>query len=143
MYSGTFTHCVAPVLSAPQTEEVFGLLGYRPGPAQTRLLRLQPAGGVAAPRDLLRLACAFFLARCECRLLLAALGKRGGARWELGVVRERRQGQRLQVRLLNFDLNFNASPCLQVSSLFTLISFQELLLRQEFQHLTEKRLKYL
>uniref|UniRef100_A0A096MGJ2 Spermatogenesis associated 2 like n=1 Tax=Poecilia formosa TaxID=48698 RepID=A0A096MGJ2_POEFO len=121
MYSGTFTHCVAPVLSAPQTEEVFGLLGYRPGPAQTRLLHLQPAGGPASPRELLRLACAFFLARCECRLLLAALGKRGGARWELGVVRERRQGQRLQVRLLNVDLRFNASPCLQ--------------------HLTEKQLK--
>ncbi|XP_032435434.1 spermatogenesis associated 2-like isoform X2 [Xiphophorus hellerii] len=103
MYSGTFTHCVAPVLSAPQTEEVFGLLGYRPGPAQTRLLRLQPAGGVAAPRELLRLACAFFLARCECRLLLAALGKRGGARWELGVVRERRKGQRLQVAIDNAE----------------------------------------
>ncbi|XP_014831015.1 PREDICTED: spermatogenesis-associated protein 2-like protein [Poecilia mexicana] len=103
MYSGTFTHCVAPVLSAPQTEEVFGLLGYRPGPAQTRLLHLQPAGGPASPRELLRLACAFFLARCECRLLLAALGKRGGARWELGVVRERRQGQRLQVAVDNAE----------------------------------------
>ncbi|XP_054886019.1 spermatogenesis associated 2-like isoform X2 [Poeciliopsis prolifica] len=103
MYSGTFTHCVAPVLSAPQTEEVFGLLGYRPGPAQTRLLRLQPAGSPAAPRDLLRLACAFFLARCECRLLLGALGKHGGARWELGVVRERRQGQRLQVAVDNAE----------------------------------------
>ncbi|XP_008410938.1 spermatogenesis associated 2-like [Poecilia reticulata] len=103
MYSGTFTHCVAPVLSAPQTEEVFGLLGYRPGPAQTRLLRLQPSGGPVAPRELLRLACAFFLARCECRLLLAALGKRGGARRELGVVRERRRGQRLQVAVDNAE----------------------------------------
>lgn len=94
MYSGTFTHFISPVLSMPQTEKVFGLLGYQPSPSRPQQLRLQsPRVSPASLEDLLRLSCAFFLARCECRLLLSALGKRAGdGRWELAVVRERARG---------------------------------------------------
>lgn len=96
MHSGTFTHHIAPVLSPPQVLSVFSLLGYRASSSEPEQLCLDP------PRvsldDLLRLACAFFVARCECRLLLAALGKHSGnAQWELSVVRERQRGSSLQV----------------------------------------------
>ncbi|KAM4734261.1 spermatogenesis associated 2-like isoform 1-T2 [Anableps anableps] len=105
MYSGTFTHYITPVLSMPQTEKVFGLLGYHPGPSRPEQLCLQSARvSPASLEDLLRLSCAFFLARCECLLLLAALGKRGGdAQWELSVVRERQRGHRLQVAVDNAE----------------------------------------
>lgn len=103
MYSGTFTHCITPVLSMPQIEKLFGLLGYQPSAAWPQQLCLQPPRvSPAFLDDLLRLSCAFFLARCECYLLLTALGKHvGDAQWELGVVRERRKGNSLQVALDN------------------------------------------
>lgn len=103
MHSGTFTHHIAPVLPRPQMENLFGLLGYLPGSSCPEQLRLQAPGvGPASPDDLLRLSCAFFVARCECRLLLVALGKHGGdTQWELSTVRERQRGSSLQVAVDN------------------------------------------
>lgn len=99
MHSGMFTHYIKPVLSAPQIDKLFGLLGYRHCSAPHEQLRLQPpAVTSAAAANLLHLSCSFFLARCECRLLLSALGRRGGeAQWELSLVGERRRGHSLQV----------------------------------------------
>lgn len=102
MYSGLFTHHITPVLSMPQIEDLFGLLGYQLGPIRPEQLRLHSRISAASLDDLLRLSCAFFVARCECRLLLAALGKRDGdAQWELSLVRERQRGSSLQVALEN------------------------------------------
>lgn len=99
MYSGTFTHYIKPVLSMPQIENLFGLLGYQFSSSRHEQLRLQSPRVTPATFDnLLRLSCAFFLARCECRLLLTALGKYAGeAQWELSMVRERQRGNSLQV----------------------------------------------
>lgn len=99
MYSGTFTHFIKPVLPVPQIEKVFGLLGYQLS-SRHEQLRLQPSRlSPGSLGDLLRLSCAFFLARCECRLLLTALGRRAGeSQWELSMVRERLRGNSLQVR---------------------------------------------
>lgn len=98
MYSGTFTHFIKPVLSTSQIEKLFGLLGYQLS-SRHEQLRLQPSRiSPGSLSDLLRLSCAFFLARCECRLLLMALGKHvGETQWELSVVRERQKGNNLQV----------------------------------------------
>ncbi|XP_035520620.1 spermatogenesis-associated protein 2-like protein [Morone saxatilis] len=103
MYSGMFTHYIKPVLSMPQIEKLFGLLGYQPSSPRREQLRLQsPRVSPACLDDLLRLSCAFFLARCECHLLLTALGKHAGeVQWELSVVRERQRGNSLQVALEN------------------------------------------
>lgn len=98
MYSGTFTHFIKPALSACQIEKLFGLLGYQLSSRHEQLRLQPPRVSPASLGDLLRLSCAFFLARCECRLLLAALGKRvGETQWELSVVRERQRGNSLQV----------------------------------------------
>lgn len=101
MYSGIFTHYIKPVLSMPQIEKLFGLLGYQSSSSLHEQLRLQsPRVSPDSVRDLLCLACAFFLARCECCLLLTALGKHfGEAQWELNLVRERQKGNSLQVCL--------------------------------------------
>lgn len=103
MYSGMFTHYIKPVLSMPQIEKLFGLLGYQPSSSRHEQLRLQsPRVGPASLDDLLCLSCAFFLARCECCLLLTALGRHvGEVQWELSVVRERQRGSCLQVALDN------------------------------------------
>lgn len=103
MYSGMFTHHIKPVLSMAQIEKLFGLLGYQLCSTRREQLRLQsPRVSAAFMDDLLRLSCAFFLARCECLLLLTALGRHGGeAQWELSVVRERQRGHGLQVALDN------------------------------------------
>lgn len=103
MYSGMFTHHIKPVLSMAQIEKLFGLLGYQPCSTRHEQLRLQsPRVSAAVLDDLLRLSCAFFLARCECLLLLKALGKHAGeAQWELSAVRERQRGHSLQVALDN------------------------------------------
>lgn len=99
MYSGTFTHYIKPVLSMPQIEKLFGLLGYQPSSSRHEQLFLQALRiSPASLEDLLRMSCAFYLARCECRLLEMALGKHvGDAQWELSVVRERQRGNSLQV----------------------------------------------
>ncbi|XP_056454399.1 spermatogenesis associated 2-like [Gadus chalcogrammus] len=101
MYSGIFTHCIKPVLSTVQIAKLFGLLGYQPCIGQQDQL-LQGRSGVPSHGQLLELSCGFFLARCECQLLLAALGNHGGeAEWELGMVVERRRGHSLQLALDN------------------------------------------
>lgn len=100
MYSGMFTHYIKPVLSMPQIEKLFGLLGYQPSSSRHEQLFLQALA--ASLDELLLLCCAFYLARCECRLLQAALGKHvGDAQWELSLVRERQKGNSLQVSLDN------------------------------------------
>ncbi|XP_031141238.1 spermatogenesis-associated protein 2-like protein [Sander lucioperca] len=103
MYSGMFTHYIKPVLSMPQIEKLFGLLGYQPSSSRHEQLRLlSPRVSPASLDQLLGLSCAFFLARCECRLLQTALGKHSGeAQWELSVVRERQRGNSVQVALDN------------------------------------------
>lgn len=103
MYSGIFTHCIKPVLSTSQIGKLFGLLGYQACPGQQeQLLRGRSGIHSTSPGHLLQLSCGFFLARCECQLLLAALGNHGGeVEWELGLVMERRRGHSLQVALDN------------------------------------------
>lgn len=103
MYSGMFTHDIKPVLSMPQIERLFGLLGYQLSSSRHEQLRLLSHRVSPAPPDeLLCLSCAFFLARCECRLLLTALGEHAGeVRWELSMVRERVTGNSLQDALDN------------------------------------------
>lgn len=103
MYSGIFTHCIKPVLSMPQIEKLFGMLGYQPSMSHHQQLSLQSARvSSASLNDLLCLSCAFFLARCECRLLLMALGKNfGDVQWQLSLVRERQRGHTVQVALDN------------------------------------------
>nr|XP_020468407.1 spermatogenesis-associated protein 2-like protein [Monopterus albus]XP_020468408.1 spermatogenesis-associated protein 2-like protein [Monopterus albus]XP_020468409.1 spermatogenesis-associated protein 2-like protein [Monopterus albus]XP_020468410.1 spermatogenesis-associated protein 2-like protein [Monopterus albus]XP_020468411.1 spermatogenesis-associated protein 2-like protein [Monopterus albus] len=105
MYSGVFTHSIKPVLSMPQVEKLFGLLGYQPSSDRPEQLRLQsPRIKPGALNNLLCLSCAFFLARCECHLLLTALGRHAGeTQWELSVVRERQRGNNLQVALDNTE----------------------------------------
>jgi len=115
MYSGIFTHCIKPVLSTTQIGKLFGLLGYQPGLGQQeQLLRGRTGVHSTPPGRLLQLACGFFLARCECQLLLAALGNRGGeVEWELGLVMERRRGHSLQVcpsHELIVLITFSCSP---------------------------------
>ncbi|XP_028306053.1 spermatogenesis associated 2-like isoform X2 [Gouania willdenowi] len=111
MYSGTFTHCITPALPASQIENLFGLLGYKTSSPLPEKLTLHSAAvrGFSAD-DFLRLSCAFFLARCECCLLLATLGKHGGdAQWELSLVKERQQGHNLEVA---FEIT---KKCLEVN----------------------------
>uniref|UniRef100_A0A1A8PLN4 Spermatogenesis associated 2-like n=1 Tax=Nothobranchius rachovii TaxID=451742 RepID=A0A1A8PLN4_9TELE len=111
MYSGTFTHYITPVLSMPQIEYLFGLLGYQPSMSWPEQLCLSsPKVSPAFMDDLLRLSCAFFLARCECHLLLSALGRHvSDAQWELSMVRERQKGNSLQVALDNTRKNLEVS----------------------------------
>ncbi|KAK2918288.1 spermatogenesis associated 2-like [Channa argus] len=101
MYSGMFTHYIKSVLSMPQIEKLFGLLGYQPCVSRQEQLQLQSSRvNPVSPDNLLRLSCGFFMARCECRLLLMALGSHAGeAEWELSVVRERQKGHSVQVAL--------------------------------------------
>lgn len=114
MYSGIFTHCIKPVLSTTQIGKLFGLLGYQPGLGQQeQLLRGRTGVHSTPPGRLLQLACGFFLARCECQLLLAALGNRGGeVEWELGLVMERRRGHSLQVALDNMKKSLDTNQAL-------------------------------
>uniref|UniRef100_A0A3Q2XMP0 Spermatogenesis associated 2 like n=1 Tax=Hippocampus comes TaxID=109280 RepID=A0A3Q2XMP0_HIPCM len=84
MYSGMFTHYIKPVLSLAQIEKLFGLLGYQRSTRREQLhLQLHTVSPLILD-DLLCLSCAFYLARCECQLLLTALEAHGGdPRWEL------------------------------------------------------------
>ncbi|XP_077424360.1 spermatogenesis associated 2-like [Vanacampus margaritifer] len=102
MYSGMFTHFIKPVLSTAQIEKLFGLLGYQRSTRREQLhLQLLQVNPLILD-DLLCLSCAFFLARCECRLLMTALDNHSGeAQWELCMVRERLRGNVLQVALDN------------------------------------------
>ncbi|XP_048886845.1 spermatogenesis associated 2-like [Brienomyrus brachyistius] len=92
MFSGTYIHQVAPVLSEQQAAMFFGLLGYQVAEGQRLELRGQPTA-----EQLRRLACAFFLARCECRLLLGVGGSPGGGLvFEQALVKEGQKGRGLQ-----------------------------------------------
>lgn len=113
MFSGMFSHYIKPSLSTPQVLELFGLLGYQASKARSsEELCLCPQ---ARPLDfLLHLACAFFTARCECRMLLAALEKKagagarnGGREWELNLVQERQRGHSLEQALDNTKRKFD------------------------------------
>lgn len=99
MYSGTFTHYITPVLSTAQIENLFNLLGYELSASSSEQLHLQTHRVNSTSSDsLLRLSCAFFLARCECHFLTTALGKHSGdTQWELSAVMERQRGNGLQV----------------------------------------------
>lgn len=110
MYSGLFTHYIKPALSMPQITKLFGLLGYQPcSGRQEQLRRQSPGAARALPGDLLRLSCAFYLARCECRLLLGALGSHGGeVDWELALVTDRLRGRGLQAALENIKKTLQA-----------------------------------
>lgn len=112
MYSGIFTHYIKPALSMPQIEKLFGMLGYQPCLTQYEQFQLQSHGVSTNSQDkLLRSSCAFFLARCECCLLLAALGSHcGEVRWELSLVRERLRGHTLQVALDNMKRALEDKP---------------------------------
>ncbi|XP_035769371.1 spermatogenesis-associated protein 2-like protein isoform X2 [Neolamprologus brichardi] len=103
MYSGTFTHYITPVLSTAQIENLFNLLGYELGASSSEQLHLQTHRVNSTSSDtLLRLSCAFFLARCECHFLTTVLGKRcGDTQWELSAVMERQRGNGLQVAVEN------------------------------------------
>ena len=97
MYSGMFTHYIKPVLPVPQILELFGLIGYKASSARLEQLHRQ-SSSFTSLENLLCLSCAFFLARCECCLLLAALGKYAGASdWELSLVQERQRGHSVLV----------------------------------------------
>lgn len=115
MYSGIFTHCIKPVFSTQQIELLFGLLGYKKSSTQREQLHLLPQRISAASMDeLLQLSCAFFVGRCECRLLLAALGKHAGQpQWELHVVRERQRGYNLEIALDNTLRKLDVKQTLQ------------------------------
>lgn len=92
MFSGTYIHQVAPVLSEQQAAMFFGLLGYQVAEGQRLELRGKPTA-----EQLRRLACAFFLARCKCRLLLGAGGSRSrGLVFEQALVKEGQKGRGLQ-----------------------------------------------
>lgn len=115
MYSGVFTHCIKPVFSVQQIELLFGLLGYKKCLTQREQLSLQPQKVSAATiEELLRLSCAFFLGRCECLLLLAALGKYAGQpQRELSIVKERKIGHNLETALENSLRQADLKPALQ------------------------------
>ncbi|XP_024137904.1 spermatogenesis associated 2-like [Oryzias melastigma] len=116
MYSGRFTHYVAPVLSMPQIEKLFGLLGYEYGPSEPQQLLLQPPRvHPGSLNQFLRLSCAFFMARCECHLLWTALRNHpSDGQWELSLVHERRRGNALQVALENTLKKFEVKKRLHI-----------------------------
>lgn len=114
MFSGMFIHYIKPSLSTPQVLKLFGLMGYQASKAKSsEELCLCPP---ALPLDfLLRIACAFFTARCECRILLAANEKNSGARvgareWELNLVQERQRGHSVEEALENTKRKFYWPP---------------------------------
>lgn len=87
-----------------QVTELFSLLGYHVsvGASGEEELRLGTSRMLAD--DLLLLACSFFIARCECQLLLSTLeplspSPARASEWELRLVQERRRGHSLQVAL--------------------------------------------
>ncbi|KAJ8271959.1 hypothetical protein COCON_G00108180 [Conger conger] len=102
LFSGMFTHLVRPALSAQQVAQLFGLLGYQSNGTELVLRDALPSAA-----GLLGLACAFFVARCESRLLSTASGGRPGA--ELTLVQERRKGLSLQVALESLQGKMDAS----------------------------------
>lgn len=112
-YSGMFTHHIRPALSMVQVTELFRLLGYHVsvGASGEEELRLGTSPMLAD--DLLQLACSFFLARCECLLLLSSLEPLSrplaqASEWELRLVQERRRGHSLQGALQSVQRSLGA-----------------------------------
>ncbi|XP_064808115.1 spermatogenesis associated 2-like [Oncorhynchus masou masou] len=110
MFSGMFTHYIKPALSMQQVADLFGLLGYQA--SEARLCEELRLCSPALPVDtLLRLSCAFFTARCECRLLLSAIVPQGRrVEWELNLVQERQKGHSLQIALDNSKRRLETIP---------------------------------
>ncbi|KAJ8398669.1 hypothetical protein AAFF_G00421970 [Aldrovandia affinis] len=107
MFSGMFTHLVRPVLPEQQVEDLFALLGYLAKGDELELHGPPPSAHI-----LLQLACAFFAARCECRLLLsAAATSGGGANAERHLVQERRRGHSLREALESLQRKTAAMQC--------------------------------
>ncbi|XP_027017718.2 spermatogenesis associated 2-like isoform X1 [Tachysurus fulvidraco] len=114
MFSGMFTHCVKPALTAQQAKELFALLGYHPGGSNVEELRL-----TAKPvhsHTLIQLAWAFFTARIECQLLLTAVHTLGD-RMEcvLQLIHERKLGCTFQVALDSAKRKLEPDPALDAA----------------------------
>ncbi|KAL6478967.1 hypothetical protein MHYP_G00124000 [Metynnis hypsauchen] len=110
MFSGMFTHWVKPGLTLHQIKELFGLLGYQHmGIGEEEELRLSSKPVHAD--SLLQLACAFFTARIECRLLLSCISPLGSSlEWELQLIRERKRGHSLQIARDNAKRKIESTP---------------------------------
>lgn len=110
MFSGMFTHCIKPALTAQQAKELFALLGYQPAGSNEEELRLgtKPVNSHA----LLQLACGFFIARIECQLLLTAVACLGGSmEWVLQLIQERKRGCTFQIALDSAKRKLEPAPC--------------------------------
>lgn len=110
MFSGMFTHCVKPALTAQQVKELFALLGYQPGGSNVEELRLSTKP--VHSHTLLQLACAFFTARIECQMLLTAVATMGHSmEWVLQLIHERKRGCSFQVALDSAKRKLGPDPC--------------------------------
>ncbi|KAF5897509.1 spermatogenesis-associated protein 2-like protein [Clarias magur] len=110
MFSGMFTHCVKPALTAQQAQELFALLGYQPAGNDEEELRLstKPVNSHA----LLQLAYCFFTARIECQLLLTAVASLDGSmECMLQLVQERKHGCTFQTALDSAKRKLEPAPC--------------------------------
>ncbi|XP_051512391.1 uncharacterized protein LOC127416854 isoform X1 [Myxocyprinus asiaticus] len=115
MFSGMFTHSIKSALTLQQAKELFGLLGYQPlGPTEEEELTLDPK---LVPADLLlNLACAYFIARMECQLLISTLSALDrGVEWVLQLVKERQKGHCLQVALENIKRKLESTHASDVT----------------------------
>lgn len=110
MFSGMFTHCVKPALTAQQAKELFALLGYQPAGSDEEELRL--SAKPIQSHTLLQLACGFFTARLECQLLITAVTALGGSvEWVLQLLQERKRGCTFQIALDNTKRKLESAPC--------------------------------
>lgn len=110
MFSGMFTHCIKPALTAQQAKELFALLGYQAAGSDEEELKLN-----AKPvhsHTLLQLAYGFFTARIECQLLLTAIASLGGSMQRvLQFIQERKLGCTFQMALDSAKRKSEPAPC--------------------------------
>lgn len=110
MFSGMFTHCVKPALTAQQAQELFALLGYQPAGNDEEELRLSTKP--VPSHVLLQLAYAFFTARIECQLLLTAVASLDGSMaCMLQLIQERKRGYTFQTALDSAKRMLEPAPC--------------------------------
>ncbi|MCJ8733218.1 hypothetical protein PDJAM_G00220730 [Pangasius djambal] len=110
MFSGMFTHCVKPALTAQQAKELFALLGYQPAGSNEEELTL--SAKPVHSHTLLQLACGFFTARIECQLLLTAVASLGGSmECVLQLIHERKRGCTFQIALDSTKRKLECAPC--------------------------------
>ncbi|KAK3570380.1 hypothetical protein QTP86_019259 [Hemibagrus guttatus] len=117
MFSGMFTHCVKPALTAQQAKELFALLGYQPGGSNMEelILTAKPVHS----HTLLQLAYAFFTARIECQMLLTTVATMDDSmEWVLQLVHERNCGCSFQVALDRAKRKLGPDPCDSPSPLY-------------------------